>query len=329
MRGARAPKIRQLAGNRLGYNPGPHQMMTLHTMFRFRALQSAFAALLLGSTVSPLTERGYTALPIPQKVSLGSRDFPLTDGWRLVLERGVHASDVSVRSLQELLRERCGLTLAETGAGRTGVVRLTIAPNTVVIGATTDKDTAVIAEQAYRMILKPEEITVTSNAPAGLFYGIETLVQLLKPRRGQWMLPEGDITDWPDLGMRIIYWDDAHHLEPLSVLKQAVRQAAFYKINGFSIKLEGHFQYQHATPLVEPYALTPAELQELTDYARKYHIEFIPYLDGPAHVAFILKHPEYAGLREYAESNYEFCVTNPETYKLFYGMFDDLLEATK
>ena len=34
-------------------------------------------------------------------------------------------------------------------------------------------------------------------------------------------------------------------------------------------------------------------------------------------------------LREYAESNYEFCVTNPETYKLFEGMFDDLLEATK
>jgi hypothetical protein len=70
-------------------------------------------------------------------------------------------------------------------------------------------------------------------------------------------------------------------------------------------------------------------LQELTDYARKYHVEIIPYLDGPAHDAFILKHPEYAGLREYAESNYEFCVTNPDTYKLFYGMFDDLLEATK
>ena len=75
--------------------------------------------------------------------------------------------------------------------------------------------------------------------------------------------------------------------------------------------------------------MTPAELQELTDYALRYHIEIIPYLDGPAHDAFILKHPEYASLREYAESNYEFCVTNPETYKLFEGMFDDLLQATK
>ena len=37
-------------------------------------------------------------------------------------------------------------------------------------------------------------------------------------------------------------------------------------MNGFVIKLEGHFQYKSAPALVEPYALSPAELQELTDY---------------------------------------------------------------
>jgi hexosaminidase len=108
-----------------------------------------------------------------------------------------------------------------------------------------------------------------------------------------------------------------------------LRQASFYKINGFSIKLEGHFQYQHAPAIVEPYALTRAELQELTDYGLKYHIELIPYLDGPSHDAFILKHPEYAKLREYPDNNYEFCTTNPETYRLFEGMFEDLLAATR
>ena len=82
-------------------------------------------------------------------------------------------------------------------------------------------------------------------------------------------------------------------------------------------------------PIVEPYALTPAELQELTDYGLKYHVQLIPYLDGPAHDAFILKHPEYAKLREYPDSNYEFCSTNPETYQLFEGMFQDLLAANK
>ena len=58
-------------------------------------------------------------------------------------------------------------------------------------------------------------------------------------------------------------------------------------------------------------------------------MQLIPYLDGPAHDAFILKHPEYAKLREYPDNNYEFCVTNPETYQLFEGMFEDLLAANK
>ena len=268
-------------------------------------------------------------MPIPQKVSLGSRDFALTDGWQLVLERGVQAGDIAGRSLNELLNERCGLSLSEKGASRAGVVRLTVAPKAVAIGDASDKDRDALAEQAYRLVLKPGEISVTANAAPGLFYGVQTLVQLLKRRGGRWMLPEGVITDWPDLGLRVIYWDDAHHLEPLPILKQAVRQAAFYKVNGFSIKLEGHFQYKHAAPLVEPYAFSPAELQELTDYALEYHVQVIPYLDGPAHIAFILKHPEYAALREYPESNYEACVTNPETYKLFEGMFQDLLDANK
>ena len=79
------------------------------------------------------------------------------------------------------------------------------------------------------------------------------------------MLPEGEIVDWPDLRLRQIYWDDAHHLDRLDALKQAIRQAAFFKINGFAIKLEGHFQYKSAPALVEPQALSAAKLQELTD----------------------------------------------------------------
>lgn len=257
-----------------------------------RRSSSPLAALLLlvaipplfADTVSPLTARGYTVLPIPQKVVLGTADFALSDGWQLVLERGVKAGDTAVRSLKELLSERCDLSLAEATTGR-GVIRLSVAPKSVAIGEAADKDKDAIAEQAYRLLLKPQEISVSANAAAGLFYGIETLVELLKPRGGRWMFPEGEITDWPDLGL--IYWDDAHYLEPLLILKQAVRQAAFYKINGFSIKLEGHFQYAHAAPPVEPYALSPAEFQELTSYSLEYHVQVIPYLDAPAHIAFI------------------------------------------
>jgi len=282
-------------------------------------------------TASPLFARGYTVLPTPQNVKLSGKDFAITSGWRLELASRISPDDVAVTMLKEELRTRFQLTLAEGRAIRSvpGVIRLFLAPGSVTIGEAADRDKASLTEQAYRLVLEPQSIQIIANASPGLFYGVDTLVQLVRQQNGQLLLPEGEITDWPDLELRVIYWDDAHHLEHMDVLKAALRQAAFYKINGFSIKLEGHFEYQHGPAMVEPYAMSPAELQELTDYALKYHVELIPYLDGPAHDAFILKHPEYAGLREYPESNYEFCVTNPDTYKLFYRMFDDLLAATK
>ena len=283
------------------------------------------------AVVTPLFSRGYTVIPSPQKVSLGAKDFEFNRSWRLEVGPGIESGDIAVQSLNEQLRERFQIVLGSNGAtgAKAGVVRLAVTPNGVAIGATTDTDKPAITEQAYRMELAPERITITGNSATGVFYGVQTLVQLLKLQNGALWLPECQIEDWPDLELRSIYWDDAHHLEHLDVLKAALRQASFYKINGFAIKLEGHFQYQHAQPIVEPYALTPAELQELTDYGLKYHVQVIPYLDGPAHDAFILKHPEYAALREYADSNYEFCATNPKTYELLEGMFEDLLAANK
>ena len=282
------------------------------------------------ATASPLFARGYTVVPPPQQVTLSGEDFEFTPAWALELAPGVKADDVAVTSVKEDLAERFHLKLREAkGRGGGPRLKLAIAAKAVEVGEATDRVKSALAEQAYRMKLQANEVTITGNTATGLFYGVQTFVQLLKSDSGRLWLPAGEIADWPDLELRVIYWDDAHHLEHLDVLKAAVRQAAFFKINGFSIKLEGHFQYQHALAMVEPYAMTPAELQALTDYARKYYVELIPYLDGPAHDAFILKHPEYAGLREYPDSNYEFCSTNPETYKLFNGMFDDLLAATK
>lgn len=281
-----------------------------------------------GATVSPLFAHGHTVLPSPQSVSLGPNEIEFTSAWRLELGPGVDPKDTAVRSLENELQERFRLKLGRsTNAVR--VLRLVIAPGGVAIGHATDTDRAALAEQAYRLELAGNRVTITGNTSTGLFYGVQTFVQLLKTESGKLWLPEGRIEDWPDLELRVIYWDDAHHLEHLDVLKAALRQAAFYKINGFAIKLEGHFQYQHAKPIVEPYALTPGELQELTDYGLRYHVQVIPYLDGPAHDSFILKHPEYAHLREYPNNNYEFCTTNPETYHLFQGMFEDLLAANK
>src|ERR1041385_7586722 len=218
---------------------------------------------LLASGASPRTllERGYNVIPAPQSVEFKGGDFEIGSGWRLQLGQGVKADDVAVESLKEGLATRHGITLETRGRGN--AIELVIQPGSVAIGEAADKNKQALQEQAYRLEMAGSGIKITANAPTGLFYGVETLVQLLKHAGGKLWLPEATITDWPDLEQRIVYWDDNHHLERMEFLKQALKQAAFYKINGFSIKLNGHFEFKSAPAVVDPYALSPAQLQEL------------------------------------------------------------------
>jgi hexosaminidase len=279
------------------------------------------------ASAASLFDRGYNVIPVPQQVEFKGGDFEFASGWRLQLGQGVRPDDVAVETLKYGFETRHGVTLETRGRGKS--IELAIQPGSVAIGKAADNNKVALEAQAYKLELSGSGVRITANASTGLFYGVETLVQLVKHSDGKLWLPEAEITDWPDLEQRNIYWDDNHHLERIDVLKQALRQAAFYKINGVVIKLNDHFEYKSAPALVNPYALSPAQFQELTDYGLKYHVQLIPYLDGPAHIAFILKHPEYENLREYPDSNYELCTTNPDSYKLLEGMYQDLVDANK
>ena len=273
-------------------------------------------------------------LPMPQQVSLRQKQFRLHAGWT------IDASHLPVERSSALISLQRGMDkyfspAVYKGAGKNrssptkNVIRLFIKEGTVRIGKTIDKNAAACARQAYTLKLDKNGVVITGNSPEGLFYGVQTFLQLIQPGDGFLLLPEGEITDWPSMQLRTIFWDDSHHLERLPALKKAIDQAARYKINGFVFKLEGHFQFAGAPALVEPYALSPEEHQALTDYALSQYVQLIPYLDAPAHVAFILKHPEYTRLRAYPNSNYQLSITHPGTDTLIKMMFDELIAANK
>src|SRR6267378_1925934 len=127
-------------------------------------------------TVSPLYARGYTVLPQPQAVKLGSLDFVFSPHWKLELQ-GVGPSDIAVQLLQKELK------LSNSGLP-SGTLRLILAPNSAVVGEAQDRDRDVLAQQAYKIDLDRDRVTIAANAPPGLFYGVVTWVQLLKRRDG-------------------------------------------------------------------------------------------------------------------------------------------------
>ena len=187
-------------------------------------------------TVLSLFNRGYNVIPAPQMVELKSGDFEFGSGWHIVLAEGVNANDVAVETLKEDLENRFSAVLKTAGRGKP--IELAVQQGSVEIGEATDKNKLALTEQAYKLELASDRIRILANAPAGLFYGVETLVQLVKPAGEKLWLPEGKIPDWPDLEQRNIMWEDLFHVEHVDVLKSALRQAAFYKINGFVLKLD-------------------------------------------------------------------------------------------
>ena len=281
--------------------------------------------------LSSKDDPGAGLLPVPQSVSLTGQEYLLDNNWLINAGSNIPKEDPAVESLSSVLKDRFGLTIKMNTAAKSGnkVIRLLVKAGSVTIGKSTDTNCTALMQQAYHLQLDKEKITITANAPQGLYYGVQTLIQLLQEDNGKIYFVGGAITDWPDMDLRMIYWDDAHHLERLDAMKRAIKQASGYKINAFALKLEGHFEFESAKPIVEPYAYTAAEYQELTDYAKAQYVELVPYLDAPAHISFILKHPEYMGLRAFPNSNYELGVINPKADELMLGMINDLIGANK
>ena len=282
-----------------------------------------------GVAGSPLFDRGYAVLPSPQNVSLGQRDVEFTRDWRVKLDAGVGPAEAAVVSFRGGLAARFGLRLKPAGQDGAPAVsfRFLWSRGRWQLGK---RRTATRRHWRSRPTNHPHPGSREDYwQRPGLFYGVQTFLQLLNRRGGGLRFPDGEIQDWPDLQLRVIYWDDAHHLEHLDVLKAALRQAAFFKINGFALKLEGHFEFRTAPAIMEPYVLRAGELRRADGLCAAALHPAHPYLDAPAHDSFILKHPAYSSLRAFPNCNYEFCVVNPGTYDLLFGMFQDLLDANR
>jgi hypothetical protein len=91
---------------------------------------------------------------------------------------------------------------------------------------------------------------------------------------------------------------------------------------------EDKFVYPSHPEIAAPGAFTMKEMQALTRYAKNYHIQIVPLVQGLGHASFILKWPKFAHLREIPASNFEFCPLKGGTYKLLFDLWDDAIKAT-
>ncbi len=92
-----------------------------------------------------------------------------------------------------------------------------------------------LGKEGYLLKVSPKSIIVTASAPNGLFYGMQTLKQMLPPEAdgGKLAIPAVDIKDQPRFEWRGNMLDVGRHFFPVSFLKKYIDILAMYKINTF------------------------------------------------------------------------------------------------
>lgn len=160
-----------------------------------------------------------------------------------------------------------------------------------------------VTGQAYVIRATDSGVLVAGSTAQGLFYGVQTLRQLLRPEGpGQKALaiPALVIRDWPSMEWRGVSDDISRGAIPtFDYLKTQIRTLAEYKINLVGFNMENIFDFQ-AQSLVAPKdaALTPAEIKELVDYAARYFITILPEQQAFGHLHQFLKYEIYSDLAE-------------------------------
>ena len=286
------------------------------------ALLVCFTILAQSQNPTPLWQRGYSIIPTPRNVKLAAGDLRLDSSW--VVDAGkLGASHMAVRSLLGDFKEMHALGL-RAGAAERSVIRLAVAPGTVATKAAPEID-----RQAYRIRLAPGLIEVTGNGEPGVFYGVQSLVQLARrDSNGQLTVPQGAIEDWPTFQLRFLHWDTKHHQDRIETLKRYLDWAARLKVNMIGFELEDKFEYPSHPVIGAPGAFTTRQLQEIVNYGLERYIQVVPQVQAPSHLAYVLKHPEFADLRSDG-NNYAACLCDDRSYDLIFSMYDDAIKASK
>jgi hexosaminidase len=272
---------------------------------------------------------GYSVIPYPREINLTGEEIVFDSNWSIGLEN-LYENNFAAETLERYLYNWHGLKISESD-GIQLLISLSVNKGSVDTGTKEE-----INSQGYSLSISSSEINISGNSEQGLFYGVQTLIQLIKNNpQGKFTLPMGTINDWPGGQLRFLHWDTKNHQDRIETLKRYLDWSARFKINMISFELADKFAYPSHPTIGAPGAFTKEELQEIVDYGLERYIQVVPMIQAPAHMNYVLKHPEFAHLRTNCELcgdeglNYQVCLCDERSYDLIFDMYQDVMNATK
>jgi hexosaminidase len=242
-------------------------------------------------------------LPQPRELS-SEESISLSNGIRIIAS-GPDAADVFTgMDLRDSVKAR-GIDVSDAGSARRSMPAVELLRQDTPKGrqllehAKIAIDDAMKAE-GYAIIPTQEGLAVVGATAEGLFYGAQTVKQLIVGSGHAAVLKTALIRDWP--AMRYRGMDDDLSRGPVPTLafqKQQIRTFAAFKLNIYSPYFENTFRYDsNSLPAQPDGAMTAADYAELARYAQQYHVMIVPEQEAFGHLHNVLIYEQYAGLAE-------------------------------
>ncbi|HSF53875.1 MAG TPA: beta-N-acetylhexosaminidase [Algoriphagus sp.] len=276
-------------------------------------------------------------IPLPQEMSNGSGSFSLSPetGIKLV-GTGENLTKVG-EHLADQLRPATGYDIP-----------VSFDEGQIVLELTGNEPS-----EAYEIEISDAEVKITSSGEAGLFYGVQTLLQLFPyeianttVQSANWEIPGGTIKDEPTFGYRGSMLDVARHFISIDDVKYYIDQMAVYKLNylhlhltddqGWRIEIKSWPKLTEIGGSTEVGGgdggfYTQEQYKEIVAYAADRFITIVPEIDMPGHTNSALA--SYAELNpgvnlpngkldsvNKAPLDYEMPLKNPQASELYTGI---------
>ncbi len=213
------------------------------------------------------------------------------------------------------------------------------------LAAGTEADTG---EEGYRLSVRSGQVDILAATPAGLFYGVQTLLQMLPPdvhapnpprlAPGELRLPQVEIADRPRFSWRGLMIDVSRHFFSKQQLKKTIDAMAMHKLNvlhlhltddpGWRVEIE---QYPKLTSVGAigdrsnprgPARLffSKDDIRDIVEHARQQHILVVPEIDMPGHAeAAARAYPEFF------DGEKTFNPANPDTYQFVKNILTEIM----
>ncbi|MBO5716615.1 MAG: beta-N-acetylhexosaminidase [Alistipes sp.] len=282
-------------------------------------------------------------IPEPSYIDMAQGTFTITEKTKIVVyDEAWDAAEVFAQDMQQYFGSKKPLRCVKRGSG---------------IKVRTDK---FVPEEGYELNIQPHEIFVTGGSEAGIFYGLQTLRQMIVEYNG--VVPCCFIADEPQFAYRGVHFDVSRHFFSVEEVKRYIDILAAHKVNrlhwhltddqGWRIEIKAYPELTEKGSMRKEtlvgHGLNPEnwdgkphggyytqeEVRDIVAYAAKRSMVIIPEIEMPGHSQAALHALPWLGCEEqivdvwttWGVTPEVLCAGKESTYEFLQNVLDEVVE---